>query len=97
MLAALPVSTSRACSLTRTESSVSRSATSPTTILERRATELGNGPARYHDWDTLLAEEKDLDAVIIALPHKLHAPAILAAAKAGKHIMCEKPMCMTLY
>lgn len=64
--------------------------------LERRATELGNSPARYHDWDTLLAEETDLDAVIIALPHKLHAPAILAAAKAGKHIMCEKPMCMTL-
>ncbi len=64
--------------------------------LERRAEELGNDPARYHDWDTLLAEEKELDAVIIALPHKLHAPAILASARAGKHIMCEKPMCMTL-
>lgn len=64
--------------------------------LERRASELGNNPRRYNDWDTLLAEEKDLDAVIIALPHKLHAPAILAAAAAGKHIMCEKPMCMTL-
>lgn len=64
--------------------------------LARRAEELGNDPALYNDWDTLLAEEEDLDAVIIALPHKLHAPAILATARAGKHIMCEKPMCMTL-
>ncbi len=64
--------------------------------LERRAAELGNDPALYHDWNTLLAEEPELEAVIIALPHSLHAPAILAAAKAGKHILCEKPMCMTL-
>ena len=64
--------------------------------LELRAAQLGNDPACYHDWDTLLAEQQDLDAVIIALPHQLHAPAILAAAAAGKHILCEKPMCMTL-
>jgi predicted dehydrogenase len=64
--------------------------------LARRAEQLGNEPARYHDWDTLLAEQQSLDAVIIALPHQLHAPAILAAAAAGKHILCEKPMCMTL-
>ena len=64
--------------------------------LELRSKQLGNDPARYHDWDTLLAEQKDLDAVIIALPHQFHAPAILAAAGAGKHILCEKPMCMTL-
>src|SRR5262249_52967086 len=30
------------------------------------------------------------------LPHHLHADAILAAAKAGKHILCEKPMCISL-
>lgn len=64
--------------------------------LALRAEQLGNGPALYHDWDTLLAEQQGLDAVIIALPHQLHAPAILAAAAAGKHILCEKPMCMTL-
>lgn len=64
--------------------------------LELRAEQLGNDPALYHDWNTLLAEQNDLDAVIIALPHQLHAPAILAAAGASKHILCEKPMCMTL-
>ena len=64
--------------------------------LALRAAQLGNDPARYHDWNTLFAEQHDLDAVIIALPHQFHAPAILAAAAAGKHILCEKPMCMTL-
>ena len=64
--------------------------------LELRAAQLGNSPALYHDWNTLLAEQKNLDAVIIALPHQFHAPAILAAAAAGKHILCEKPMCTTL-
>ena len=64
--------------------------------LTLRAAQLGNDPARYHDWNTLLEEQTDLDAVVIALPHQLHAPAILAAAEAGKHILCEKPMCTTL-
>ena len=32
----------------------------------------------------------------ICLPHHLHADAIIAAAKAGKHVLCEKPMCLTL-
>ena len=52
--------------------------------LALRAAQLGNDPARYHDWNTLFAEQHDLDAVIIALPHQLHAPAILAAAAAGQ-------------
>jgi predicted dehydrogenase len=30
------------------------------------------------------------------LPHHLHAPAIFDAAAAGKHILCEKPMCINL-
>lgn len=64
--------------------------------LARRAQQLGNRPALYRDWTTMLAERAEIDAVIIALPHHLHAPAILAAAEAGKHILCEKPMCTTL-
>ena len=32
----------------------------------------------------------------ICLPHHLHADAILAAIAAGKHILCEKPMCISL-
>ncbi len=51
----------------------------------------------FTDWKTMLKEMKDeIDAVDICLPHHLHAPAILDAAAAGKHILCEKPMCMSL-
>ena len=35
-------------------------------------------------------------AVDICLPHHLHHEAIVAAAAAGKHILCEKPMCISL-
>jgi predicted dehydrogenase len=36
-----------------------------------------------------------VDAVDICLPHHLHKDAILAAAAAGKHVLCEKPLCLT--
>jgi predicted dehydrogenase len=51
------------------------------------------GAAPYEDYLAML--DSDLDAVDICLPHHLHADAIVAAARAGKHILCEKPLCMT--
>ncbi len=45
----------------------------------------------YPDYQTLLAET-EVDAVDILLPHHLHAPATLAAAAAGKHVLVEKVM-----
>jgi predicted dehydrogenase len=51
--------------------------------------------AAYPDLETMLAES-DLDAIDICLPHDLHTAAILAAAEAGKAMLCEKPMCTTL-
>ena len=33
-----------------------------------------------------------IDAVVIATPNDLHRPIAVAAAKAGKHVMCEKPL-----
>ncbi|HRU07705.1 MAG TPA: Gfo/Idh/MocA family oxidoreductase [Candidatus Brocadiia bacterium] len=38
----------------------------------------------------------DIDAVCVALPTGLHADAVVAAAQAGKHVFCEKPMAMNL-
>jgi predicted dehydrogenase len=35
----------------------------------------------------------DIGAVILCSPHKHHAAQIVAAAKAGKHVFCEKPLC----
>jgi inositol 2-dehydrogenase len=43
-----------------------------------------------------MLELKDLDAVVIATPDKFHARAIIAAANAGKDILCEKPLATTL-
>jgi predicted dehydrogenase len=52
------------------------------------------GGARvYGDYHALIAEA-DVDAVDICLPHHLHEDAIVAAAAAGKHILCEKPLCL---
>jgi predicted dehydrogenase len=46
----------------------------------------------YGGIDEILADP-DVDAIDICLPHHLHTPAIIAAAKAGKAILCEKPLC----
>jgi predicted dehydrogenase len=51
------------------------------------------GAAIYADYRDLLADP-NVDAVDICLPHHLHYDAILAAAAAGKHILCEKPLCL---
>lgn len=53
------------------------------------------GAHPYDDYREMLSLP-ELDAVDICLPHHLHADAIVEAARAGKHILCEKPMCMTL-
>jgi predicted dehydrogenase len=49
----------------------------------------------YLDWKKLLLDE-DIDAVYIATPVHLHAEQAVAAAEAGKHVLCEKPMAMNV-
>jgi len=54
-------------------------------------------PRAFDDWRRMLKElQGQVDAVDICLPHHLHCPAILDAAAAGLHILCEKPMCIEL-
>ena len=43
-----------------------------------------------------LLEDKDIDAVYIATPSYLHAKQVIKAAEHSKHILCEKPMALTL-
>jgi len=52
-------------------------------------------PKHYHDYHDLLTQH-DVDAVLIANPDAYHAEVALAAITAGKHVLIEKPMCMTL-
>jgi predicted dehydrogenase len=46
------------------------------------------------DWRKLI-ERKDIDLIDICTPNNLHAEIAIAAAKAGKMILCEKPLAMT--
>jgi myo-inositol 2-dehydrogenase/D-chiro-inositol 1-dehydrogenase len=41
-------------------------------------------------------EMPELDLVVLGLPNDLHCDATLAAAAAGKHVVCEKPLCLNL-
>jgi predicted dehydrogenase len=47
----------------------------------------------YRDWRDLVVDS-DVDAVYVATPVALHAAQAVAAAEAGKHVLCEKPMAM---
>ncbi len=64
---------------------------------QQRADELAKefGARRgYSDWKALLQDD-EVDAVHIATPVYLHKEQVIAAAKAGKHVMCDKPMAMS--
>jgi predicted dehydrogenase len=49
----------------------------------------------YENFDTI-ADNKDIDIIYIVLPNGLHAEYAIRAAKAGKHVICEKPMAITV-
>ncbi|PXW97558.1 myo-inositol 2-dehydrogenase/D-chiro-inositol 1-dehydrogenase [Sphaerotilus hippei] len=49
-----------------------------------------------HTDPTALWSDPDVDAVLIATPARFHTPLAEAAANAGKHVFCEKPMALTI-
>jgi UDP-N-acetyl-2-amino-2-deoxyglucuronate dehydrogenase len=61
---------------------------------EKFAAEFGI-PKVYTDYSQLMADP-DIDAVNVCTPSGLHGDVTIAAAKAGKHVLCEKPVDITL-
>jgi predicted dehydrogenase len=61
---------------------------------ERAASQWGSG-AVVDDWRDVL-ERDDVDAVDICSPNALHAEMAIAAARAGKHVLVEKPIAVSL-
>jgi len=51
---------------------------------------------KYNDFRKLL-EQPGIDAVVVAVPDHIHAPATAAALHLGKHVYCEKPLTHTVF
>ena len=63
-------------------------------LASERAQQLG-AEQSYTDYQTML-QDAMIDAVDICLPHDLHAEVSIAASSAGKHVLVEKPIAITL-
>ncbi len=53
--------------------------------------ELGRPVKKFIDYDELV-RDAEVEAVFVGTPNQVHVPAALAAVRAGKHVMCTKPL-----
>jgi len=61
-----------------------------------KAAGMAPGAKTYADYRKLLAERKDIDAVVVITPSFLHAEPTIAAFNRGLPVLCEKPMATTV-
>ena len=50
----------------------------------------------YYSIDELLEREKDIDVIVVCTPNGLHAEHSIKSLQGGKHVLCEKPMCIAM-
>jgi predicted dehydrogenase len=70
--------------------------TDPTPENLDRAATMAPGAATYSDYRKMLAERKDIDAVVVITPSFLHAEVTVAALEHGLPVLSEKPMATTI-
>ena len=65
---------------------------------KRWAKEYGFPETSIYGYDTMarMADNPDIDIVYVVTPNALHARDTIAAARAGKHVICEKPMAVSV-
>ena len=61
---------------------------------EKQAAMYGVSPKAIYSYENMdaIRDNKEIDAVYVALPNSMHAEYTIRSAKAGKHVLCEKPM-----
>ena len=72
-----------------------RSLTAVSDLDTARASQIAAGAPVEANWRDLI-KRPDVDAVIVSTPPSLHAEMTIAALRAGKHVLCEKPLARTL-
>ncbi|MDB4474591.1 Gfo/Idh/MocA family oxidoreductase [Opitutaceae bacterium] len=63
---------------------------------QRFAAEHGIDATHTHGTIDGLLADADVDAIYVASPHPMHCANVIAALQAGKHVLCEKPIAMSL-
>jgi glucose-fructose oxidoreductase len=65
---------------------------------KQQAAQYGIDPKNIYNYDNFdtIKDNPDIDVVYIVLPNGMHAEYTIRAAKAGKHVLCEKPMANTV-
>ncbi len=68
------------------------------TKAEAQAAKLGIPASSIYSYEDMdrMRENKTIDAVYVALPNSMHAEYTIRSAKAGKHVLCEKPMAVSV-
>jgi predicted dehydrogenase len=61
----------------------------------RKFAELNNVPKVYPNHTEML-KDAAIDAIVVAVPNCFHAPVAIDALEAGKHVICEKPLALTI-
>jgi hypothetical protein len=62
-------------------------------------TDFGLSDTGVYSYETFdrIADNKEIDVVYVVLPNSMHHEFVIRAAKAGKHVICEKPMASLLF